>query len=135
MIRTILACLLVASYCPVAPPSTMAASRVEMSNERRVSFNDGWRFLKAEAEGAQDPSFDDSAWAEVRLPHDWAIDGPFDSKLNPHTGALPISGTGWYRKTFVLPDNLKDRYWAIEFDGAMSNAHVWLNGRELGSRP
>jgi beta-galactosidase len=134
MIRTIIAGLLAVGVCLVAVPST-AATRVQISNERRVSFNDGWHFLKAEAEGAQDPGFDDSKWAEVRLPHDWAIDGPFDPKLNPHTGALPIFGTGWYRKAFVLPDNLKDRYWTIEFDGAMSNAHVWLNGHELGSRP
>jgi beta-galactosidase len=135
MMRTIIVCLLAVAVCPVAAPSTAAATHVQISNERRVSFNDGWRFLKAEAEGAQDPAFDDSAWTDVRLPHDWAIDGPFDSHLNPHTGALPISGTGWYRKSFVLPDDLKDRYWAIEFDGAMSNAHVWLNGHELGSRP
>jgi len=47
----------------------------------------------------------------LRLPHDWAIDGPFDSALNPHTGALPISGTGGYRKTFKLaPDALRRYY-------------------------
>jgi beta-galactosidase len=135
MIRTIIAGLLAVGVCPLALASNAGATHVQISNERRISFNDGWRFLKAEAEGAQGPVFDDSKWSEVRLPHDWAIDGPFDSKLNPHTGALPIFGTGWYRKTFVLPDNLKDRFWAIEFDGAMSNAHVWLNGHELGSRP
>src|SRR5215472_18811247 len=135
MIRTIIAGLLAVSVCPVAISSAAVATHVQISNERRISFNHGWRFFKGEAEGAEQPSFDDSKWTEVRLPHDWAIDGPFDPKLNPHTGALPIFGTGWYRKAFVLPENLKDHYWAIEFDGAMSNAHVWLNGHELGSRP
>ncbi|HKF21090.1 MAG TPA: beta-galactosidase GalB [Candidatus Angelobacter sp.] len=135
MIRTIFSCLLVAGCCLVPLPPAMAATRVQIHEERRVSFNDGWRFLKADADGAQNPAFDDSQWPEVRLPHDWAIDGPFDSALNPHTGALPIFGTGWYRKTFILPDNLKDRFFTIEFDGAMSDAHVWLNGHELGSRP
>src|SRR5262249_33048017 len=134
MIRKLVCCLFVAGYCAFAP-AAVAATQVQIHEERRVGFNDGWRFLKADVEGAQDPGFDDSKWPEVRLPHDWAIDGPFDSALNPHTGALPISGTGWYRKTFILPDNLKDRYFTIEFDGAMSDAHVWLNGRELGSRP
>jgi beta-galactosidase len=108
---------------------------VQVSHERRISFNEDWRFLKGDVEGAEKPGFDDSRWAEVRLPHDWAIDGPFDAKLNPHTGALPISGTGWYRKSFIVPDSLHDRYISIEFDGAMANAHVWLNGRELGARP
>jgi len=115
--------------------ASAATPDIKPSSERRVSFNDGWRFLKAEADGAEKPDFDDSQWREVRLPHDWAIEGPFDPKLNPHTGALPIFGTGWYRKTFTVSDDLKGRYLTIEFDGAMSNAHVWLNGEELGQRP
>ena len=69
------------------------------------------------------------------MPHDWAIDGPFDSTQNPHTGALPIFGTGWYRKTFTLPETAKGRRFSIVFDGAMSNARVWINGHELGNRP
>jgi beta-galactosidase len=135
MIRPIFACLLVLGFCPVVVPSPAAENRVEIADQQRVNFNDGWRFLKAEAEGAQAPGFDDAKWTEVRLPHDWAIDGPFDSSLNPETGALPVFGTGWYRKTFTLPETLKNKYVSIEFDGAMSNAHVWLNGQELGSRP
>jgi beta-galactosidase len=115
--------------------ATAAAHPINISGRRRISFNEEWRFLKGEAAGAESPGFDDSHWAEVRLPHDWAIEGPFDSKLNPHTGALPIFGTGWYRKTFVLPEEAKDRFFRVDFDGAMSNAVVWLNGKELGGRP
>jgi beta-galactosidase len=120
---------------PAGLARAAGASPVMLTGERRISFNDGWRFLHGEAAGAEQPGFDDAAWTPVRVPHDWAIAGPFDSKLNPHTGALPISGTGWYRKSFTLPASAKDRCFAIEFDGAMANAHVWLNGRELGSRP
>src|SRR5690348_17034301 len=134
-IRTTICFLLIVTSLLIGVPCSGAATRVQISKERRISFNDGWRFFKGEAEGAEQPGFDDSKWTELRLPHDWAIEGPFDPKLNPHTGALPIFGTGWYRKAFTLPDNVKDRYLSIEFDGAMSNAHVWLNGHELGSRP
>ncbi len=137
--RTLKLGLSLALLCAAQFPANLSAhehlTQVRVSNERRTSFNEGWRFLKAEAEGAQNPAFDDSKWTEVRLPHDWAIAGPFDPKLNPHTGALPISGTGWYRQTFTVPEKLKGRYFTIEFDGAMSNAHVWLNGQELGGRP
>lgn len=105
------------------------------AGDRRTSFNEGWRFNLGEAAGAQAPAFNDAQWKALRLPHDWAIAGPFDSKLNPHTGALPIYGVGWYRKTFTLPATAKDRYFSIEFDGAMSNSTVWLNGVELGRRP
>jgi len=112
-----------------------AATAVQISNERRLSFNDGWKFFKGEAQGAERPDFSDAAWKSTPLPHDWAIEGPFDPNINPHTGALPISGTGWYRKSFTLPAPAKGRYFWIEFDGAMSNAHVWINGQELGGRP
>ncbi len=111
------------------------AAGIVPSSDRRVNFNDDWRFFKGEAEDAENPSFDDSGWSKLRLPHDWAIEGPFDPKLNPHTGALPISGTGWYRKSFTIPGEANDRYFSIEFDGAMSNAHVWVNGHSLGERP
>ncbi|HWC96428.1 MAG TPA: beta-galactosidase GalB [Candidatus Sulfopaludibacter sp.] len=103
--------------------------------ERRQSFDDNWRFFKGDAPGAENPTFDDSHWRALSLPHDWAIEGPFDPKANPHTGALPIFGTGWYRKSFTVPDSLKDRYFSIMFDGAQNNAHVFLNGVEIGSRP
>jgi beta-galactosidase len=111
------------------------AATVKVSGERRQSFNDGWRFFKGEAEGAEQPAFQDAGWTEVQLPHDWAVAGPFDPKINPHTGALPTSGTGWYRRWFTLPESAKGRYVGIEFDGAMSNARVWVNGHELGARP
>ena len=119
----------------LVPPRARGASRIPLSGERRVSFNDAWRFLKAEAKAAEQPDFNDAGWNEIRLPHDWAIAGPFDSNLNPHTGALPIFGTGWYRKRFGLPESARNRYFTIEFDGAMSNARVWLNGQRLGERP
>ena len=102
---------------------------------RRVSFNQGWRFFRGDVPAAEVPSLDDSAWLELRLPHDWAIEGPFDPALNPHTGALPVAGVGWYRKSFTLPADEAQRYFAIEFDGAMSHSTVWLNGHELGGRP
>jgi len=116
-------------------PCAFAADAVQANGDRRQSLDAGWRFYKGEADGAEQPGFPDAQWTEVRLPHDWAIEGPFDPKLNPHTGALPIFGTGWYRKWFTLPESAKGRYFRIEFDGAMSNAHVWINGHDLGGRP
>jgi beta-galactosidase len=101
----------------------------------RLNFNEHWKFFKGEAPGAENPGFSDAQWRALDLPHDWAIEGPFDPKANPHTGALPIFGTGWYRKTFALPASARERYVSIEFDGAMANSRVWINGHELGGRP
>ena len=123
--------ILLVSLCALP---LFAAGAVKTA-ERRQSFNDDWRFLKGDAAGAEAPAFDDSTWRTLRLPHDWAIEGPFDRKINPHTGALPIFGTGWYRKRFTVPDALRGQLVWIEFDGAMSNSKVWINGHDLGGRP
>ena len=103
--------------------------------ERRASFNAGWRFHKGEASGAEAPAFDDADWRAVRLPHDWAIEGPFDKKYNARAGGLPFHGVGWYRKSFTLPAGASSKHVSILFDGAMANAEVWFNGKKLGGRP
>jgi beta-galactosidase len=103
--------------------------------ERRVSFNESWRFQKADGTGAEQPEFDDSAWRVLNLPHDWAIEGPFDSKYNPETGGLPTFGVAWYRKHFTISADERGKFYSVEFDGAMSNSTVWLNGHKLGGRP
>lgn len=128
-------CLCAVGAWRAVPRAMTAASPLRVEGARRIALNDGWRFHKGESVGAEQPGFDDSTWGELRLPHDWAIDGPFDSTQNPHTGALPIFGTGWYRKTFTLAATAKGRVLTVVFDGAMSNARVWLNGHELGNRP
>jgi beta-galactosidase len=102
--------------------------------DRRILFDDDWRFFKGDASGADQPAFDDSAWRKLDLPHDWAIEGPFDRKNNASTGGLPIAGVAWYRKTFAVPAGA-NRFYSLEFDGAMSNSTVWLNGHSVGGRP
>src|ERR1051325_7227455 len=85
---------------------------VRFSGARRLSFNDGWRFFKGDAPGAERPDFQDAQWTQLQLPSGWAIEDPFDPQINPHPGALPIFGTGWYRKWFTLPANAKDRFFS-----------------------
>jgi beta-galactosidase len=135
-----IAILLTVVGCLAASPVTIFAATgsdtiIRYTGARRTVFNDGWRFLLGGAPNAEQPEFNDDSWSPVRLPHDWAIAGPFDPRLDPQTGALPISGIAWYRKSFTLPADNGHRYYSVEFDGAMSNARVWLNGHELGARP
>src|SRR5258706_2277508 len=100
------------------------------------SFDADWRFFKGDAPGAEQPDFNDAAWRELDVPHDWSIEGPFDEK-NPTGGAGGFlqAGVGWYRKHFTLPANQKDRHVLIDFDGVMANSDVWINGFHLGHRP
>lgn len=82
------------------------------------------------------PEFDDSGWAKVDLPHDWAIAGPFLTD-GPYggMGRLKTWGPAWYRKTFEVSAADKGRSLFLDIDGAMSYATVWLNGRLVGGWP
>ena len=104
-------------------------------NTEPVSFNEGWKFHKGEATNAQDLTFNDSGWRALSLPHDWAIEGPFDVQYNARCGGLPFHGEGWYRKYFNIPKSAKDKHVTVHFDGAMYNAKIWLNGVLIGHRP
>lgn len=106
-----------------------------VENTDPVSFNKGWRFYKGEANNAESLNFDDSFWRLLDLPHDWAIEGPFDIQYNARCGGLPFHGEGWYRKYFTIPKEAKGKHVTIHFDGAMYNAKIWLNGVLIGQRP
>jgi beta-galactosidase len=99
----------------------------------RESFDFGWKFLKGDSPGAQQPELSDSAWRTVDLPHDWSIEGPY-SEQEKAQGSLP-TGIGWYRKRFRPPVGYEDRTVVIEFDGIYRNSEVWINGQYLGKRP
>lgn len=120
--------------------STASAQRSESL------LSKGWKFTKGDYPAAVDNSFDDSRWQAVTVPHDWAIYGPFGrdfdlqnvaitqnfekeaSVKTGRTGGLPYGGVGWYRTTFDAPS---DGVTTLLFDGAMSEAHVYLNGKEV----
>lgn len=116
-------------------------------------LKNGWRFAREPVPNMTDPEFDDSDWQPVRVPHDWAIAGPFDRendiqytailedgerKQRAHTGrtgGLPHVGAAGYRLKFALTADLGIRRVRLEFDGVMSHARVYVNGREIGTWP
>src|SRR5580704_9938463 len=85
----------------------------------------GWRFLRADVEGAAEPIFDDSNWKSVTLPHTWnAQDG--------QDGSDYYRGPGWYRRTFEVPANGEGRRVFLRFEGASTVAEVYVNGQLAG---
>ncbi|MBL7737997.1 MAG: DUF4982 domain-containing protein [Chitinophagaceae bacterium] len=117
--------LLVLLQCPLAQPPRSV-----------IDFNRDWKFLLGNDSAAIQPSYDDSKWRKLSLPHDWSIESDFTKNAPATTqgGALP-GGIGWYRKRFVLPASAKDKNVRIEFDGVYKNSEVWINGHYLGKRP
>ena len=117
------------------------------SPRSRESFNNGWKFIKyfnasqektltdKEPLNLQLTSVNDNSWRSLDLPHDWAIEGPFSDTLENNTGLLPWKGIGWYRKHFTISENDKGKQIYVDFDGAMANAKVWLNGKFVGEWP
>ena len=111
-----------------------------------ILLEKNWKFHYGDADGAQTVVFDDALWQNVTVPHDWAIYGPFsrDNDLQMvavkengeekatwktgRTGGLPYEGVGWYRTTFNAS---KSGRTTLIFDGAMSEAHVYVNGEEV----
>ncbi len=113
----------------------LAVANLLAGNGGVTSFNDGWLFFKGDILSGESVRLDDSQWRELDLPHDWAIEGPFSAEYNARTGGLPVHGTGWYRKYFVIDKEDEGKLLSVIFDGAMSNAEVWVNGVNVGERP
>ncbi|HTW46749.1 MAG TPA: glycoside hydrolase family 2 TIM barrel-domain containing protein [Acidobacteriaceae bacterium] len=114
----------------------LAAEEPASSARIRETFDFDWRFTKGDTSGAELPSFADASWADVDLPHDWSIEGPY-SETEPASGPggyLP-TGIGWYRKRFTIPASDHGRVVTLEFDGVYQNSEVWINGHSLGVRP
>ena len=79
------------------------------------------------AVGAAAVDYDDTEWREVNLPHDWAVEGPFDEKANISQGYRP-RGIAWYRREFKLTQADHGKHLALQFDGIATHATVWFNG-------
>jgi len=126
---------------------------VNAQGRTEITLQEGWKFSREDNPAASNVNFDDSKWQTVRIPHDWAIYGPFSwqndlqemaitqdgqKEAMEHagrTGGLPFVGIGWYRLDFKLPEYSKQKRASIIFDGAMSHAQVYLNGEKVGYWP
>ena len=97
------------------------------AQERIVSgLNDNWRFHRGGIEYANDPSFNDSKWDVVSLPHTWNASDPFDDD------ETYFRGIGWYRKNLVLDPSLKNKKVFLFFEGANQVTDVYVNGGFAG---
>lgn len=113
----------------------------------------GWKFTREDKVEFSQAGYDDAKWQSVTVPHDWAIYGPFsinNDKQNVaiaqdgqkeamehagRTGGLPFVGVGWYRLDFEAPSFADGKQATLIFDGAMSHARVYVNGKEAGYWP
>ena len=113
----------------------------DIITDREILFNSGWKFIRTDFPGAENPEFDDSAWRTLVLPHDYSIEdlpekegvkqiGPFseESEGGISTGHV-VGGTAWYRKHFTLNKADEGKIVKILFDG------VYMNDEVIGTKP
>lgn len=118
---------------------SMFAAAAALSAQRTATELKQWDFSR-----------DGGKWETVTIPHDWAIYGPFDRSNDlqkvtveqngeteatwktGRTGGLPYVGKGYYRTTIEVPDTAGSVF-TFEFDGAMSNPQVTVNGKKIGN--
>lgn len=121
--------------------------------EQEILLEKNWKFTRQDNVGNKEVVLDDSQWQTVRIPHDWAIYGPFSAQNDKQnvaiaqdgqqqamehagrTGGLPFVGVGWYRTTFSLENYKEGQQIFLLFDGAMSHAEVYVNGEKAGFWP
>ena len=130
-------CLVMAvalAWSSITGGSVMAAENPLPSPRQKLNFNADWRFLRADAPGAEKPEFDAASWTTVSCPHTWNDVDTFDNfATGGHQGESDLwKGTAWYRKEFTLPASARGRKVFIEFEGVRQIADVYLNGRHLG---
>ncbi len=130
---------------------------------QRLDFDEGWKFHLGNAADARKDfnygignilaktgdadntciraDFDDKAWADVQLPHDWAVALPFvhvvNSDVDAHGyhavgGLFPENSIGWYRKTFTVSKGDSGRHFVLQFDGIFRESKVWVNNCYMG---
>lgn len=91
--------------------------------------------------GAAKMDFDDHDWRVVNLPHDWAVEAPFDERGDGSHGYKAIGknfaerSVGWYRKAFFIPASDAGRRLSVDFGGVFRDSQVWVNGFYLGCEP
>jgi beta-galactosidase len=113
------------NFCMAAP-----------GTRQRLLMDLNWKFSQTDSVDADKPSFNDSKWRTLNLPHDWSIENEFvqTAPTGGGGGYLP-TGVGWYRKHFVLPKSTISQNVWIDFDGIYQNSDVWINGHHLGHYP
>lgn len=139
---------------------------IAQNNRESILLDEGWKFSLGNAsnpakdfgngteyfnyltkassihnEGPYCAKFDDSAWEEVRVPHDWVTTLPYASTASHSHGyktvgyKYPETSVGWYRKIIHIGKEDANKHLSLRFDGIFRNAKVWFNGVYMGTEP
>ncbi len=103
--------------------SVMGMFPLEGSGRVVYNFNEGWRFLLGDTEGAEATAFDDRAWPVVCAPHTVQL-VPAEA-----SGGRNYQGVCWYRKHFIIPQDMAGKQAIIHFEAIMGKQWIYVNGK------
>ncbi len=131
--RAYLVALMLAGATAVTALAAEAPYQPPASPRATYNFNPGWKFIFADTAGADQPAFDDSAWANVSLPHTWNETDSYRAYIS-HGGGDQTEkfGVGWYRKHFKLPASADGQKVFLQFDGMRQAGWFFVNGQPVG---
>ena len=153
-----------ATFTLFAAFAVFSSAATHTSPRERIHLDEHWRFALGHAtdsdrdfghatgyfsylaktgfgDGPASPAFDDRAWRLLNLPHDWAVELPFDPRGTASHGHkalgrhFPENSVGWYRRTFHIPSTDLGRRIRLDLDGAYRAARVFINGFYVGEEP
>ena len=138
----------------------------QAQKRQQIRLNEGWKFAFGNAadpqkdygcgteyfnyltkansihnEGPYAMKFDDKAWQEVSVPHDWVTTLSYAREASHSHGyktvgwKYPETSVGWYRKLLSIPADDLGKRLLLRFDGIFRNATVWFNGFYMGTEP
>jgi beta-galactosidase len=115
---------------------SLSIAQADQEARQTIRLDDDWKFMLGDPDKAAEPSFDDSTWRVVTVPHDWSI----ESKIDPAApmgggGGFFRSGIGWYRHKLEVTPDQKGKHIEVEFEGIYENASIYLNGKKLYTQP
>ena len=117
------------AFLPLSAQKVSVAGFYPLEGSGRIvyNFNEGWRFLLGDAQGAEATAFDDAKWEVVCAPH---ID-----RLEPSeaSGGRNYQGVCWYRKHFTVPGDMAGKQVLVHFEAIMGKQWVYVNGRLVKS--
>ncbi|QMV17606.1 DUF4982 domain-containing protein [Granulicella sp. 5B5] len=104
-----------------------------VSPREMLNFNIDWKFIREDVDGAEAVAFDDAKWTTVSTPHTWNDVDSFRTIISHGGGDRgTYKGIGWYRKHFVLPQEMSGKRIYLEFEGMRQAGDIYLNGKAIG---
>jgi beta-galactosidase len=135
--------LVISAFDLCAAPAASQRERLLLDFDWKFHLGDEWGTAQnlgkaATGKGPASMSFADAGWRTINLPHEWAVELPFDPAADDAHGFKAVgrgfatNNIGWYRRVFELPKaDAGKRLW-LEFDGVYRDCVVFVNGWSVG---